>query len=865
MKTKMQKAKNDKTDNNVLYVFASALLAVILITIVFKAAGRFPGDKHIFMVGDYYVQFMNYIVMFWRKLLSGNGLFYSFDVGLGASTWEQYAFYGFSPFNLVFVFIKDTDTAAFVLLLCKVAAIAVSMHLFLRYTFKLKEVHSVFFSVSYALCAYVMNFYFCIVLIDYLYMLPIVMLMLVRFFKSGKAGGLAFAYAYCFVSAYYGGYMIGIFSFVCFLCMLFSGQYDTRKKEILLKYSIAVAVAVLSSAVVTLPTAAAILAGHGGNSYKGVSLRLFFWDIIGDMYPLRKISESSGIPSVYAGLVTLFFGIAYFTNGKRSGKEKLIAAIPLIFLAICSTIAPAYLMMHGFDAPDGYHFRFAYLYSFYMIAVAAKEVKESDMSLDKLPIIITAAMYPVVIFLGKLSLPDALAEIDSLRMGLVLFLLLIYYFIFTAKSRHKTLIISAMLILELFINAYFAITPDKQTLVRWKDTYDLWQLQGEKALAGIREKEEGDDFYRVNYRDGMWANDSMYFGFHGLGYFSSMEQPDTRAALKDLGYSTSGRVVAERGGSPFTEMIFAQKYRVKTSPDLRLDEPEKVEVEKNELSLPLAFMVSGDINNAGDTGNNAFVNQEQLLGRMLGYQASIWEEYEGDINVEADNAEIIISPENVSMIRKEAGTASLSLGIPAKEGKDAYAYFSSDNSALDWSSPIMWSDKQGEGIGIVQPVFVYMPSIVPLGDDDGQSRLYVSFRETTADSVAVEGLHFAYFDEEALRRAYEELAPGGIKISSMKDDQINGSIRVNAGKEVLFTSIPYEKSWHIKADGKEVDTFAVLNGAFLAAKLGEGEHEIEIYYDNIYIRAGAVISLVGIVILAAFEVISRRRKNGEKA
>ncbi len=843
----MLRTADDKKEKSLIWL--SAVTAVLLLTAVFKLAGRFPGDKHIFMVGDYFVQFMNYIVMFWRKLLSGNGLFYSFDVGLGAATWEQYAFYGFSPFNIVFVFIKDTDTAAFVLLLCKTAAIAVSMQLFLRYALKLREGYSVLFSVSYALCAYVMNFYFCIVLIDYLYMLPLVMLMLDRFMKSGKAGALAAVYGSCFILSYYGGYMIGIFSFVCFVCALFSGRYSTDKKTLIIKYLLAVVSAILISAVVTVPTAAALLAGHGGDAYKGVSLKLFVWDIIADMYPLRKIGENNVLPSVYAGFPALIFGMAYFLNGKRGGKEKGIAAVPLVFLVICSLVAPAYIMMHGFDAPDGYHFRFAYLYGFYMITLAAREVKENDHVSGKLSIALVAALYPAVMLLGKISLPADLSQFDTMKMGLVLFLLVLYYFILTSKAKQKTLLLWAVLILELFMNAYFAITPDKQTLIRWKDTYDLWKTEGEQAVSAINAGGENDGFYRVNYRDGMWANDSMYFGFHGLSYFSSMEQPDTRRALKALGYSTSGRVVVERGGSPFTEMIFAQKYRVQTSPDLSLDEPGKVVVEENENSLPLAFMVSEEILSADIYGNNAFDDQQRLADAMLGHKTELWKAYDGDIEKECENADIYLSDSECVLSKTEPGTGRITLRIPSEPGKQAFAYFSSDVSAMDWSSPIMSSEVQGENIGIVSPVFVMMPSILPLGDEGEKSGMYISFRENTADNTVTKGLHFAYFDPTAAEDIYAELLKGGLKIESFKDDCIKGQIRADAGKSVLFTSIPFEKGWHIRIDGSETESFAVLDGAFLAAKVPAGEHKIEIYYENVYIKAGAVISILGLIML----------------
>ena len=262
------------------YLWVSPLAAGIILTLIFKTAHRFPGDTHIFLYTDYYVQFMEYIVMFWRKLLSGNGLFYSFDLGLGAGTWEHYSFYGLSPFNVVFLLIKDADTAAYVLLLVKVCVIATCMHLFLAKGMKVRESVAVLFSLSYALCAYVINFHYGIVLIDYLYLLPLIMLMMIRLFETGKPGGLAAAYAFSFLTAYYGGYMIGIFSFVCFLLMLFNGKYGFSKKTLFIRYAVAVASAVAVSAVVTLPTAAAVLYGETGESGVVADTCLSLWDIL---------------------------------------------------------------------------------------------------------------------------------------------------------------------------------------------------------------------------------------------------------------------------------------------------------------------------------------------------------------------------------------------------------------------------------------------------------------------------------------------------------------------------------------------------------------------------------------------------------
>ncbi len=848
--------EKDKKERSLIWL--SIIVPACLISLIFKTAHRFPGDKHIFMVGDYYVQFMNYIVMFWRKLFSGNGLFYSFDIGLGAASWEHYAFYGFSPFNVVFILIKDADAAAFLLLVLKLCAASAAMHLFLKKAMRAKEDTAVFFSVSYALCAYAINYYFCIILMDYLYLLPIVMLMMVKFFQTGKSGGLAAAYAWSFLTAYYGGYMIGVFSFVCFAVMLLAGEYGISKKKLMLRYISAVMTAVLISAVITLPTAMAILAGRSGESGNSVNLSMDILAVIADLYPLRGINENTLQPSIYCGLPVLIFVTGYYCNGKTSRKEKMITLIPLFFLLVCTMFKPAYLMMHGFDEPDGYYFRFAFLYSFYLAAIAARGMENCGKRFELIHAAIVLLIEIIIVAAGYL-IPEKAELLPGGWEAVMIFSFLLLYFIAQKYFGEGGLIaICVVLALELFINGYIYIAEDPDNPERMKENYELWNRHGTEAMEKIKESEnEEKQFFRVNFRNGIWANDPMYFGYHGLSYFSSMEQRDTRRALQKLGYLTTTRAVAENGGSPFTEMIFSQKYRVQTDPDIRNENCEDVRVSKNEYVLPLAFMISDNTEKL-KFGNDAFENQQDLVNAMLGHEDPIWDKYTGMQYTECDN--ISLSEENGRYIikRNAAGEAWLTISADTEEDRDNYAYILTEFKGLDKVSPIVHSDKESEKAGLQMSSTLYSPAIIRLGNENGKSSLYILMKDDGSDEGNFEKAVFSAFNKEGLKTACDELKAGGLYISEMKDDDIRGSINVIPGRDLMFTSIPYDENWHITYDGSEAETFPLLDWAFLACSLPEGEHEIRIYYHNKFIDTGAVISLFGVIIL--FGMIMKERK-----
>lgn len=65
--------------------------------------------------------------------------------------------------------------------------------------------------------------------------------------------------------------------------------------------------------------------------------------------------------------------------------------------------------------------------------------------------------------------------------------------------------------------------------------------------------------------------------------------------------------------------------------------------------------------------------------------------------------------------------------------------------------------------------------------------------------------------------------------------------------QMLFFSIPYDKGWTVKIDGKKVKTKA-LGKAFLTVKVPEGKHKVSLTYVSSGFKEGAILSVVGFVI-----------------
>lgn len=93
-----------------------------------------------------------------------------------------------------------------------------------------------------------------------------------------------------------------------------------------------------------------------------------------------------------------------------------------------------------------------------------------------------------------------------------------------------------------------------------------------------------------------------------------------------------------------------------------------------------------------------------------------------------------------------------------------------------------------------------------------------------------------------------------LQISEFSNNRITGNIDIQEPR-LLFFSIPYDKGWRCKVDGKET-ALQLCNVGFLGLKLETGKHDIELVYKPPYFKISLFASLAGVIIylvLIAFQ------------
>lgn len=852
-----------------LCIIISGVIPVIIFVGSLALLGMLPGQKYYFLHGDGFSQILPYAKMFLRNVLEGNSLIYSFETGLGMPTVAIYAYYVLSPFN-IFLLIPDIELAGTCIICAKLMCISVSMSLLLKKVFDTDNASVVMLSVSYALCSFFGSFFLSFIFLDMLYLLPLIILAMVYFIKTGKWGGLCIAYTCSFIIQFYCAYMIGIFSAVIFVSYAWYsyGKNVFLWKRAILRYFLCVAVAVLLSAPLLMPAAYEIFSLYVSDALKLENFELFPWSFIYGFYPgyLGQLQQTNNTaPLMYAGIPAVILAVLFFWDRSNSRKEKILAVIPIIFLVLCSFVKPLYIFIHAFDAPNFYAFRFSWMLDFCLVLIAAKELKrisEKGISKKKVWVVGTLwiLLYFLIYFIEVFSGTPEAGTMSVAKGGFTAGFTIVYMIILTGKvsGKYRNTLVAVIVSVELFANFLIGQVYVQSTIPD-RTIYTVADNRVKDNLSNIEQTEKNDpwDFFRVRYLNSLTDNISMLYGYHGLGWFGSIENERIRKFLNNYGYAGKTLQAYDYGSTPFMQMLLAQKYDIRYRFYTEEQGDEEV-FSVNEYTLPLGYMVSSDIKTYNTESGSPFDAQNALATALCGREHNIYTTHVGECYVEMENMDIEQRTDGTT-VNRTADEGALTFYFEPEKAGNVYAYMRRwGETSYTKAAPLIYSELDIGGMSNLSRVC--MPHIIQLKQDaDGLCRLYLYSNATNIQSFDYEALYFAYEDKQEIIRIYNELLPGAMEVTSFRDDRITAKVNVPADKRVLFTTIPYSKDWDVYVDGVKTTSFAILDGTFLGADLTEGEHEVVFSYHQKWVKLGVICALLGVLCITLYIVIEKER------
>ncbi|MBP3295416.1 MAG: YfhO family protein, partial [Lachnospiraceae bacterium] len=793
-------------------------------------------------------------------------LSYAFEYAMGQQSMPIYAYYSLSPFNLFFLLLSDTDLAAFLTFAGKSALAAGLFYYFLRKEIRAERVPAFVFSLFYGLCGYVVNFYTHICLVDALYILPILVILLLRFVRSGKWIALSFAYAFSFFVCFYTGYQTGVFSFILFLTFMwyFYGFKKEEKKiwiDRSLKYVICVGSAALVSAVVTVPTAWFLQKNRGGDAYTEERYLVNFGETIASLFMGRSCDMQSFGMMLYSGMPVLIMLPVFCLEKTFTRRQKMLFVIPLLFLLLCTFTKGGYLLINAFDIPNGNRYRVAYMYTYLFLSVTAAQMSRGGTGKKKWFAAggCAAVIYIILYVAGNALGMENLPEFLDVEYNVVFLLLWIGALLLTAKNKKHYRWIMPLAWLECFLNLFFALTPDDAALDRQYAYYKLWHQQAENALSAIRQDAGEEAFYRVYYENFFSPNDSSYFGYNGLGYFATMEKSAYRKEMDAMGYYTYGETgLYDYGSTDVMRMLFAQKYLVHAT-DPRIESEEAFRVQRNDLALPVGYMVSEQLMSYSATDPNPFINQNRLLSAMCGTLPDVFEEYSGEVKAETDNADML--PQEYGMCWQRIDMSkwgTVMYRFPA-DTRRCFVYFAQeDKYALKDTARVATEKDAGFPLQLAYLNGSHIMEMAP--GEDGSYEVGIIMDGEKVQTAYYREMYSAYLNEDILQNAAEILGRGGLAVEQWSNGNVEGTVSATTDRPLLFLSIPYDEFWELMVDGKATKMQSVMDGTFMAARLSPGQHRIVLKYRDKSLLAGAVITLAGVICWIGAAVWSRKKK-----
>lgn len=907
-----EKLKNIKPK---YYWLVAAVISFTTFLLTFSVSEMLQNGRYTLLRMDMYSQYIPSIEYLMEVLKGNHGYWFSWSNFLGFGNSGLFAYLCMSPFNLIFLpFGKEHAlTAVTLVVVLKSATAAAFMQRFLAYFLRSRRISTILFAVAYSLCGYQMAYYCVMNLTDALYLLPLIMLSIVKLIREGKVIPLIISYFLLFFSCFYMGYMIGIGSSILGL-WYFIYTYKKRDRHgnirIAVRYVCSVVTAVLMTAIIWLPAVIQIFK-YGEEDYINPEVWKTNIVLILNNLLVGEFQDMSGFtPYVYCGLVTFFLAFSFFWNKKIKKREKLYTVILLLTLILLLVVKPLNYFMHAFDTPQLFGYRHAFLLSFALCVIACREsvyyrLIEKKTIIYFVVLCVGVFISSIFIYRNRESNPECnrldVAVVNVLAVALWLCIL------YVGKKRKIerftfSVILLAVMSCEIMLSGTM-MYRQSLSLNYGDEAYHYTQIAHANTLEKIESPKE-NEFYRIQMMNEIQPNCGLEDDFYSVSSFSSSAPVNMFDVLHKLGASERIHTLTGKGLTPFMRSLLAVKYysnyEVEELDDFvwcegdymnlwarylhQKGENGSSRVEENDKTLSLGFMVDDAVKDLAFT-ESPFYNQNLLASKMCGCDINMFESAEW--NCDTDNGVLLPYTRGESEeLDKYVTFSGLNEGylFVSKKEYDSNEhnkiekedYFADDTIEFDFI--VKDNDKPVYGfinreIDYKTYVMIRTPEETDVLENSGMTHYlnnsYISalghnddgeYEESIILPVGVStefcyDISFAEYDEKEYEKVYDILYQNQMSIDKIEDGYVKGSINVKEDG-VMFTSIPYDDGWQVYVDNNKVNPIALLEGAFLGIDLQKGEHDIEMKYTAAGAQAGGLLSGAGFALFAIIVVVS---------
>lgn len=864
-----------KKDNQ---IWLSFLLTGLIMLISYFAFGVYPIGNQSVLSLDLNGQYIYYYDHMYDVLYGGESIFYSWSRNLSGEWMGIIGYYLGSPFNfIVWLFPRSSILDGMLTMMCvKVGAIALCMSIYLSRAKSFKKLTVIVFSICYALCSYTIVQTMNPMWLDGVMILPIICLGIERFVDQGRFRLLVFAWVYAFVTCFYIGYMLAIFSVIYFFLYMVITKTQEAREQFFKKAFMILGLGVVSimiSAFMLIPVYESLSYGKFAFSTPDYSLK--------ENFPLIELLDKilpnsydtvrmSGLPFLYCGVITVLLLPAYFFHGKIRRSERISYAAVMLLLVLCMYIRPVDMLWHGGQMPNWLPYRYSFILSFLMTVCAASAFDRLREINTKCIGITAAAWFGIMVYQESMDnfVEDLNNGRDTLNNFTTILPAMIILFTVAAvvvQMRHRfnyelrknrTKIYSFILLgVVAFETGYNTIG---QIYTQHKDITYSNNPSYMEVIPPIRDKvneikEEDDGFYRIEKLFFRTVNDPLAANMYGLSHSSSTLNSKPIDLLKRLGFTAKSHYTRYSGATLITSSLFGVKYELTTAnndtKDLRNGLP--ITATKNDFALPICYLGESAVSELHLTQYNPFTAQTELLNTLIGkdyqYYTRITDYEFNPVNVTQS------STTDDHRIYRQIDTkinASLTYNIKAPKAGKLYMYLPSTyERAINITVNGESKGKYFEGDNNYMKL---------LGEFNEGQRVDVVLT-LERDVLYFREAEFAVIDEEAVRTGLNELKAINSDTVCTQPNATTVKTEVSCEKDMtFFTTIPVEKGWTVYVDGVKTEWNETVD-SLISVPLTAGKHTVEMKFTTAGYPAAVIISAAGVIIFVGLVILWLKR------
>ena len=346
---------------------------------------------------------------------------------------------------------------------------------------------------------------------------------------------------------------------------------------------------------------------------------------LASLEPTIRSSGDDVLPNVYCGILTIILLPLYMFSNKISSTEKAASAVLLAVMYFSFNFNYINFLWHGLHFPNDLPYRQSFMYSFILIVMAAKVLKNIYEFNKKQILAVGIAIIAYIVLVQELPTNKIL---DS-----TVYISIVFVFLFTivlgliTSKKNQAFALSVMLVCSVAAESITANTDHyvaNQTKESFSSDYDDF-----KALQTQIADIDDSLFYREETTKNRARMDPSWYDYNGVSIFSSMAYEKVANIQKYIGlYGNKINSFTYNPQTPIYNSMFSLKYLYDKSDYLvegeyytLKDSNSTFTAYENNYMLNIAYPVSKNVLDwDASVAENPVIAQEELFQTATGVE-----------------------------------------------------------------------------------------------------------------------------------------------------------------------------------------------------------------------------------------------------